>query len=118
MKRQNLWLIVAVLLISVLPLVGASWFVPEGQGESAASFGGADEKAQQAIREIAPNYQPWFAPLMEPASGEIASLLFALQAALGAGFIGYWLGCAVTRDRLRRESSAQAATEEQGGHAD
>lgn len=116
MKKQNLCLIVAVLLISILPLVGASWLVPEG--ESAASFGGADEKARQAIREIAPDYHPWFSPLMEPASGEIASLLFALQAALGAGFIGYWLGCAVTRDRLRREPSAQTVAEEQGCHAD
>ena len=60
----------------------------------------------------APGYQPWFAPLIEPASSEIASLLFALQAAFGAGVIGYWLGCAVTRDRLRRQAGEQATTPE------
>ena len=53
-------------------------------------------------------------PLLEPASGEIASLLFALQAALGAGVIGYWLGCAVTRDKLRKQGEAR----EQAPHAD
>ncbi|HMW19367.1 MAG TPA: energy-coupling factor ABC transporter substrate-binding protein, partial [Accumulibacter sp.] len=31
-------------------------------------------------------------------------LLFALQAALGAGFIGYYLGVSVTREKLRREA--------------
>jgi cobalt/nickel transport protein len=37
---------------------------------------------------------------MAPPSGEIGSLLFALQAALGAGFIGYWYGCSKTRAKL------------------
>jgi cobalt/nickel transport protein len=35
-------------------------------------------------------------------SGEIESLLFALQAAIGAGIIGYWLGAAVTREKMRQ----------------
>jgi len=39
---------------------------------------------------------------MEPPSNEIGSLLFALQAALGAGFIGYWLGSSATRTKLEQ----------------
>ena len=39
-------------------------------------------------------------------SGEASSLLFALQAALGAGFIGYYLGVSTTRAKLRREADA------------
>ena len=46
-------------------------------------------------------------PIIEPASGEIASLLFALQAALGAGVIGYYLGVSVTREKFRRETEKQ-----------
>ncbi|HCX63202.1 MAG TPA: energy-coupling factor ABC transporter substrate-binding protein, partial [Clostridiales bacterium] len=42
--------------------------------------------------EINPDYEPWFSPLIEPASGEIESLLFSLQAAIGAGVIGYFYG--------------------------
>ena len=44
------------------------------------------------MQELDPDYEPWFSPLLEPASGEIESLLFALQAALGAGVIGFVLG--------------------------
>jgi cobalt/nickel transport protein len=48
-------------------------------------------------------------PLLEPASGEIASLFFALQAAIGAGIIGYWLGAAVTREKLRQAARKNGA---------
>lgn len=106
MKKQNLLILAAVVLLTVLPL----WLVPYLGigGADAELFGGADDKAQQAISAVAPDYQRWFEPLLEPASGEIASLLFALQAALGAGVIGYWLGCAVTRDKLRKQGEAEA----------
>lgn len=57
-----------------------------------AAFEGADGQAEEVISEIDPNYEPWFSPLIEPASGEIESLLFAVQAALGAGVIGYFYG--------------------------
>ena len=112
MKKQNLLILAAVVLLTVLPL----WLVPYLGigGDEGELFGGADEKAQQAIATVAPDYQRWFEPLLEPASGEIASLLFALQAALGAGVIGYWLGCAVTRDKLRKQGEAR----EQAPHAD
>lgn len=103
---RNGWLIAAVLLITALPL----WLV-EPPADGAALFTGADEKARQAIGEVAPEYRPWMAPLMEPASGEIASLLFALQAALGAGIIGYWLGVSLTREKFRREAERRAAAE-------
>lgn len=116
MRKQNGWILVAVVFLTVLPL----WLVPRlgigtdnaPDGQPGEIFRGSDDKAQKAIGDLAPDYKPWFAPLMEPASSEIASLLFALQAAIGAGFIGYWLGCATTRDKLRRESQSQ------GPHAD
>lgn len=37
-------------------------------------------------------YQPWFQSIYTPPSGEIESLLFALQAAIGSIIIGYFLG--------------------------
>lgn len=78
----NLVLIAIVIALAVVPL-----FIAKG-----AEFGGSDGQAEEAIGEINAGYQPWFSPIFEPASGEIESLLFALQAAIGAGIIGYGLG--------------------------
>ena len=104
MKRhQNLLLLIAVVLLAALPLWLVKTPAPDVDGRPVAVFAGADDQAKDLIGTIAPDYQQWFEPLIEPASGEIASLLFALQAAIGAGFIGYYLGVSVTRERMARE---------------
>ncbi|ABK98846.1 energy-coupling factor ABC transporter substrate-binding protein [Pelobacter propionicus] len=106
MKRyQNLILLALVALLVAVPLWMVKRPAPGPDGAEVEIFAGADDKAKDTITAIAPQYKPWFKPLMEPPSGEIGSLLFALQAALGAGFIGYWLGSSVTRARLRRNKS-------------
>ncbi|MFF2912340.1 energy-coupling factor ABC transporter substrate-binding protein [Paenibacillus sp. NPDC057934] len=79
-KWKNAWMFLVVVLLVVLPLL----FV---EGE----FGGADDAAEGAITEIDPSYTPWFKPLTE-LPGETESMLFALQAAIGAGVIGYTIG--------------------------
>ena len=80
--QKNLILVLLVVLIAAVPL----WLCRD------AEFGGADGLAEELIVETHPAYEPWFSPIFEPASGEIESLLFALQAALGAGVIGFVLG--------------------------
>ncbi|MHA6531514.1 energy-coupling factor ABC transporter substrate-binding protein [Paenibacillus sp. BAC0078] len=79
-KWKNGLMLLAVVLLVVLPLLLVN-------GE----FGGADDAAEGAISEIDPNYKPWFKPLAE-LPGETESMLFALQAAIGAGIIGYTIG--------------------------
>ncbi len=64
-------------------------------------YGGADGEAQAAIEET--GYQPWFASLWAPPSKEIESLLFALQAAAGAGVLGYLIGRAHGKVQGRRQ---------------
>ena len=54
------------------------------------SWEGADGEAAELIE--ASGYEPWIEPFWEPPSGEIESLLFALQAAIGAVIIGYVFG--------------------------
>ena len=102
-RTQNILLILGVIVLALLPL----WIVERpaagSDGEAVAIFGGSDDQAKNLIGEINPEYQPWFESLIEPASGEIASMLFALQAAIGAGFIGYYIGVGRTRERMRRE---------------
>ena len=76
-----------ILLVIVAVLAFAPLFIVRN-GE----FSGADDQAEQAISSINANYQPWFKPLWEPPSGEVESFLFALQAAIGSGFVFYYLG--------------------------
>lgn len=80
--KTNIILLILVVIIAVIPLII----------KTGSEFGGADGEAESLITEINPDYKPWFSSLYEPASGEIESLLFSTQAALGAGFIGYYLG--------------------------
>jgi cobalt/nickel transport protein len=53
---------------------------------------GSDEQAETAIQELSGGYEPWAIPLFVPPSGEIESLLFSIQAALGALVIGFFFG--------------------------
>jgi len=58
-----------------------------------AEYGGADGEAEGVINDITGGtYEPIAEPFWEPPSGEIESLLFGLQAAIGAGVIGYFFG--------------------------
>ncbi len=108
MKRhQNLLLGALVVLLVALPLLIVRRPPPGPDGNDVEIFAGSDSQAQSLIRKIAPDYRPWASPLLEPPSGEIASLLFALQAALGAGFIGYYLGVSFTRANMRRQQGAE-----------
>lgn len=103
MKRyQNLLLMIAVAALVALPLWMVKKTAPGADGNHVQIFAGADDKAKVIVGTIAPAYTPWFTPLMEPPSGEISSLLFALQAAVGAGFIGYWYGCSKTRTKMNQ----------------
>lgn len=80
--RKNVLLLIVVIALTIVPLVI----------QKNAEFAGADGLAESAISEIDPEYVPWASAWWEPPSGEIESLLFALQAALGAGVFAYVLG--------------------------
>lgn len=87
-KSTLIILAVVCIILFIAPLIMFS-----GHGEDDGYFGGADDAAGDAINESqGGKYQPWFSSIWEPPSGEIESLLFALQAAIGAIIIGYFFG--------------------------
>lgn len=90
---QNAMLIGIFALIVVLPLIF----------NQNAEYGGADGAAQAAIEASNPGYTPWFNSIWEPPSGEIESLIFALQASLGTGFIAYYFGLMKGRKQGARD---------------
>jgi cobalt/nickel transport protein len=79
-RTKNILMLAAVILLGALPLI----FV---KGE----FGGSDDAAEAMIQTLHPSYKPWFSSFFKLPS-ETESLLFALQAAIGAGFIGFAIG--------------------------
>ncbi|MFP5068712.1 energy-coupling factor ABC transporter substrate-binding protein [Pseudonocardia nantongensis] len=91
----NVLLVVAVVALFAVPVL----FV---EGE----YAGTDGQAGEVIEET--GYQPWFSPVWEPPSGEIESGIFAMQAAAGAGVLGYCLGVARTRRRARDAGAVPA----------
>lgn len=106
--RPRAWvtwaLLGAVAVLAVFPLV-----IGAGKGME-EPFAGADGQAEDLVGELNPDYEPWLAPLVELPSGEVESGLFALQAAIGAGVVGYVLGVARTRSRYGdREARADGA---------
>lgn len=90
-KYKNLILIILVIALAVIPLIILR----------DAEFQGADSKAKEVIAGINTDFKPWAKPVWEPPSGEVETLLFALQAAIGAGFIGYFIG--LTRGRNEKK---------------
>lgn len=82
LMSNNIILVIIAILLIVSPLVI----------NKNAEYSGADGQAEEIITEIDPNYKPWFSSIYEPQSGEVESLLFAVQASLGTGVICYYLG--------------------------
>lgn len=95
MKHENWILLILVIIILVVPFGMYS-----GLGEDQGYFGGSDDAGSDAVSET--GYQPWINSIWEPPSGEVESLLFAVQAAIGAIIIGYafgyWRGISSKKD--------------------
>lgn len=91
-KRLNLAALAAVVIIAAAPLLLLR--------NSDTDFEGSDAEAVAEAQRLDPDLDPWESPLWSPPGGETESLLFALQAAIGAGVLGYVAGALRTRHQL------------------
>lgn len=103
-KPMNRGLLALILIgVCILIAVFALRLKPNSE------FGGTDDAASDLISEINSDYEVWTSPIFEPPGGETESLLFCLQAAIGAGIIGYGFG--VLRERTRKEKEVQVTND-------
>ena len=75
-------------------------------------WGGTDDQPEHVIKEMTNgNFEPWFPNVWVPPSGEIESLLFALQAAIGSLIIGYFLGYYRALAKIKTAASPRSKKE-------
>lgn len=98
MKSKKIRLFAA--LFCALLLVGLCVFPLLWNKDS--DFAGTDAQAGELIMKIAPDYQPWTESWWSPPGSETESLLFCLQAALGAGVFCFCAGYLLAAKKYRR----------------
>lgn len=98
-RARIVLLALAVVLVASLPVLTTRCAGPDQAG-----FRGTDNRAQDLVGEMSPGYTPWFHSPFKAPSAEVEGVIFALQAALGAGFIGYYI--ASSRDSKRSGGSS------------
>ena len=94
-----------LLTLGVIVLVIAAFaYVSSTQNHE---WSGADGQAEDVISDLTGGtYTQWFQSIYTPPSGEIESLLFALQAAIGSLIIGYFLGYYRAMAKTKADTSA------------
>lgn len=89
--------IVIILLVLVIAIAVAPLLLIKN-----SEFGGADGAAKEAISSVDPDYKPWFESIIKLPGGETESLLFSLQAGIGAGALGFGFGYLVARKKYQK----------------
>ncbi|MBD2818596.1 energy-coupling factor ABC transporter substrate-binding protein [Streptomyces parvulus] len=101
--KINALLLLAVAALAVLPLV-------LGLGDHKEEPFAGPTRRERTITEIEPDYEPWFSPLYEPPSGGRVGAVRA-PAAIGAGVLAYYFGCAGDAGRARSGGGRADAAE-------
>ncbi len=101
MNRGCAALVVAVIALTVAPVLILH--------DDKAAWTGSDSQAVALVQAESASYRPWVGALWTPPSPEVESLLFALQAALGAGCLGY--ACGYLRGRATARLARRCGNE-------
>lgn len=97
-KSTVVILIIAIVLIALVPLFALP----------SAEFGGSDDAGNNIIAQVDAEFEPIAAPLIEnilgrELPGEVESLFFCLQTAIGVGIIAFIMGRFVERKKSGRD---------------
>lgn len=106
--KKNSRLVTITLIALAVVIAAFPMFFHFGASDSEEPFGGTDAGAEAIVEEHNPGYEQWFHPLAGELPGEVESGLFALQAALGAGVLGFALGNYRGRNKREKELLGEA----------
>ena len=84
MKKNGKWILILIVLVAAVTAI--PFFLCN------LNFTGADDQAGKTVAAIDPDYQPWAKPLIEFTGENTETLLFCLQAGIGAGTLGLGFG--------------------------
>lgn len=104
MNNRNVAIYIVGFAIIAALVIGTLWY---GSGND-SEFGGADDAGGEIVEEVDPDYEPWTNGIWGDYElpGETESMLFALQAAIGAIIIGFFIG-RYTRNKETKEAEAE-----------
>lgn len=108
-SRTSGWVTGALCAVLVIMFAVSMYFGALGTGDGEEPFAGTDSIATEAAE--ASGAEAWFEPVFEAGSGEIEAGLFALQAAIGAGILGFALGRLGRRPAAEPSKDAEAPAE-------
>ncbi len=86
--KNNISLYVGGFTVIAILVVFALWYASDSE------FDGADTAAGNVIGEVDPDYELWYDGIFGDYElpGETENMFFAIQAAIGAIIIGYFIG--------------------------
>lgn len=96
MKKNGKWFLILVLAVVVVAVAALPLFL------NSLDFIGADDAAGKSVATIDPGYKPWAKPVIEFAGENTETLLFCLQAGVGAGVLGLGFGYLVLRKKNQK----------------
>ena len=96
MKRKGKRILILVLAAAVAAVAALPLFLNN------LDFTGADDAARQSVAAVDPGYEPWAKPVIEFTGGNTETLIFCLQAGIGAGALGLGFGYLILRKKNQK----------------
>jgi ABC-type cobalt transport system, periplasmic component len=96
MKKNKVFIIILIIFITAVALI--PMFL------SRFDLIGSDDAAKNAVTSVDPGYKPWAKPVLELTNEKTETLLFCLQAGIGAGTLGLGFGYLVLRKKKQKDN--------------